>query len=190
MLFIVQIHANGDEWIVCREAFINIHGITVGRVRHIDYFAKNSPTPPVDKRGKQPNPHAMKVDVKKQIHEHIKSFPTTESHYGRAHAAKGRKYLSSNLSVATMHELYLEKYEPEEYAKLQQGQKANPLEKYDYYCEYFNTHFNLSFGTPKTDICATCDEFTVNIQDVKEAAEKKLQEEKEAHLRESQQFYA
>ena len=35
MLFIVQIRTNGDERIVCREAFINIHRITVGRVRHM-----------------------------------------------------------------------------------------------------------------------------------------------------------
>ena len=62
MLFSVQIRTNGDEWIVCREAFISIHRITVGRVRHIAYFAKNSPTPPVDKHGKKPDPHVMKVD--------------------------------------------------------------------------------------------------------------------------------
>lgn len=58
-----------------------------------------------------------------------------ESHYGRAHTAKRRKYLSSYLSVATMHELYLQKYEPEEFAKLQQGETANPVVKYEYYLE-------------------------------------------------------
>ena len=61
----------------------------------------------------------MQDDIMKQIHAHIKSFPKMESHYGRAHTAKGRKYLSSCLSVATMHELYLQKYEPVEFAKLQ-----------------------------------------------------------------------
>ena len=39
VLFIIQIRTNGDEWIVSHEAFINIHGNTVGRVQHI---AKNS----------------------------------------------------------------------------------------------------------------------------------------------------
>ena len=94
----------------------------------------------------------MQDDIKKQIHAHIKSFPTIESHYGQAHTAKGRKYLSSYLSVAAMHELYLQKYEPEEFAKLQQRETANPVVKYEYYLQYFNTHFNLSFGTPKTDV--------------------------------------
>ena len=114
-----QVRANGDESIVCREAFVNIHGITVGRVQHLAFFAKTSPMPPTDKRGKHPNTHAMQGNIKKQIHAHIKSFPTMESHYGRAHIAKGRKYLSSYLSVAAMHELYLQKYEPDEFAKLQ-----------------------------------------------------------------------
>ena len=62
MLFIVHIRANGDERIVCREAFINIHGITVGRVRHIAYLAKNSPTPPFDKHEKKPDAHVMRLD--------------------------------------------------------------------------------------------------------------------------------
>ena len=58
-----------------------------------------------------------------------------ESHYGQAHTAKGRKDLSLYLSVATMHELYLQKYEPEEFAKLQWGETANPVIKYEYYLE-------------------------------------------------------
>ena len=135
-----------------RETFVNVHGITVGRVQHLAFYARTSPTPPTDKRGKHPNLWAMQDDIKKQIHAHIKSFPTIESHYCQAHTAKGRKYLSSYLSVAAMHELYLQKYEPEEFAKLQQRETANPVVKYEYYLQYFNTHFNLSFGTPKTDV--------------------------------------
>ena len=166
-----QIRANGDERVVCREVFVNIHGITVGRVQHLAFYARTSPTPPTDKRGKHSNPRAMQNDIKKQIHAHIKSFPTMESHYGRAHTAKGRKYLSSYLSVATMHELYLQKYEPEEFAKLQRGETANPVVKYEYYLEYFNT---------QTDTCGVCDELTVKIRDAKDAAEKsRFQEEKD-----------
>ena len=64
-----------------------------------------------------------------------------------------------------MHELYLEKYEPEVHAKLKSGEAVQPLVKYEYYLEYFNTNFNLSFGLPKTDTCATCDEQNVKIGD-------------------------
>lgn len=69
--FIYVIRANGDERIVCRQAFINMHGITAGRVQHISFYARTSPTPPVDKRGKQPNPHATEHNIKQQIREHI-----------------------------------------------------------------------------------------------------------------------
>ena len=89
-----------------------MHGITAGRVQHISFYVRTSPTPPVDRRGKQPNPHATDITIRQQIHEHtcIKAFPAVQSHYGRAKEAKGRKYLSSYLSIATMHELYLQKY--------------------------------------------------------------------------------
>ena len=82
--------ANGDEQIVCRQAFINIHGTTPRRVTHLAHFATMSPTPPVDKRGKQPNQRAKDEDVRQQIQAHIHSFSMVESHYGRAKANKGR----------------------------------------------------------------------------------------------------
>ena len=90
----MQVHANGDERVVCRNAFISIDGITSGCVRHLAFYAKASPAPPIDGRGKQPNPHAMSQIIKRQIFDHIKSFPTTESHYARTSTTKGRKYLS------------------------------------------------------------------------------------------------
>ena len=175
---------------VCRQAFMRIHGITSGRVQHIAYYAQNSPTPPIDKRGKHANPRATTEEVKQQIHQHIMSFPTIESHYGREKSTKGRKFLSSHLSVAQMHELYLESYEPEIHAKLKRGESAQPLVKYEYYLEYFNTNFNFSFGLPKSDTCATCDELNVKISDSANSEEKhKYQDQKQKHLRESQQFY-
>ena len=176
---------------VCRQAFINIHGITSGRVQQLAYYAKTSPTPLIDMRGKQPNPSAKTKEVRQQIHQHIKSFPTIESHYGREASTKGRKFLSPNLSVAQMHDLYLKKFEPEVHAIMQRGEPAIPIIKYEYYLEYFKTNFNLSFGVPKTDTCATCDELDVKIDDEADAEKKQtLQGIKQAHIRESQQFYA
>lgn len=175
---------------VCRDAFVSIHGVTPGRVRHLAFYAKTSPTPPVDGRGKQMNPQGLGQSIKHQISNHIKSFPTVKSHYGRSSTTRGRKYLSPYLSVAAMHELYLKAYEPAEFEKLQRGEPINPTVKYDYYRTYFNTHFNLAFGTPKVDTCTTCDEVDTKMRDVSDANEKKkLQEEKELHLRQAQQFY-
>ena len=181
---------NGDERVVCREAFINIHGITTGRVQHLAFYAKTSPTPPLDKRGKHANPHATSEEIKQQIHRHIKSFPTIESHYGRSNTSKGKKYLSPQLSVTLMHELYLEMHEPQEYARIREGGNGNPQVKYDFYREYFNSHFNLSFGVPKTDTCATCDELNVKINDASDSTHKeRLQTEKQAHIHAAQEFY-
>ena len=185
-----MIRANGDERIVCRDAFTNIHGITSARVRHLAFYAKTSPTPPVDQRGRQPNSRAVSHSIKSQISDHIKSFPTVESHYARSGTTKGRKYLSPYLSVTAMHELYLKQYEPEEYEKLQRNEAISPLVKYDYYRTYFNTKFNLAFGNPRTDTCTICDELDVKLHDALNGDDKrKVQEEKELHLRQAQQFY-
>ena len=87
--------------------------------------------------------------------------------------AKGKKFLSTYLSVAKMHQLYLEKFEPE-------ASVIGPQVTYDFYLNFFNSNFNLSFGVPKTDTCATCDSLDVTIIDTVE--KQKLQNEKQAHL--------
>ena len=93
-----------------RELFVDNHSSTcmVSRVQHISFYARTSPTPPVDRHGKQLNPHATEITIRQQIHEHLKSFSTVQSHYGRAKKTKGRKYFSSYMSIATMYELYLQ----------------------------------------------------------------------------------
>ena len=46
-MFLLQVHANGDERVVCCQGFLSI---TSERVQHLAHFARTSPTPPVDKR--------------------------------------------------------------------------------------------------------------------------------------------
>ena len=41
------------------------------------------------------------------IKEYIKAFPSFESHYSRSHSSK--KYLSSNLNIVKINDLYQEK---------------------------------------------------------------------------------
>lgn len=113
MFFSCQICANGDERVICHQLFMRIHGVPLRRVQHVACYTKNLPTPPIDKQGKHVNPCATTEEIKQQLHQHLLSFPTIESHYGRAKSTKDRKFLFSHLSVAQMHELYLEKYEPD-----------------------------------------------------------------------------
>ena len=93
------------------------------------------------------------------------------------------------MSVAKMHEMYLEAHEPEVYALIKAGEEADPEVKYEYYRNYFNTHFNLSFGLPKTDTCARCDELNIKINDATDETERqRLQAEKHEHLHMAQEF--
>ena len=51
--------------------------------RDLHNYAQTSPTPPVDRHGKQPNPRARSSVLKKQIYADIKSFPIVGGHYSQ-----------------------------------------------------------------------------------------------------------
>ena len=101
-----------------------------------------------DNRGKHKNrPHSISDELKAQVRDHINSFPSRESHYSRQDNRK-MKYLNKGLSIARMHCLYLQKYEPDR-------QEKQPPEWL--YRKIFNEDFNISFGYPRSDTCETCD---------------------------------
>ena len=70
------------------------------------------------------------------IKQHISSFPWYQSHYSRQDNPT-RKYLSSNLSIAKMYDLYKE--------KCQEEKRGTTCSKW-IYRRTFNEAFNLSFG--------------------------------------------
>ena len=80
-----------------------------------------------------------------------------------------------------MHELYLEEYEPG---------VEKPLVSYDYYLQYFNQNFNISFGYPKTDTCSMCDQLQLQLDAASEAVKAHVQQQKEDHLRKAETFYS
>ena len=84
--------------------------------------------PPLDQRGKHSSHLKISDAIKKQINEQIRSFSVMKSHYSRSHHNKRRKNLSPLLSVADMHELYLQKYEA----------VGTNIVSYGYYLKYFN----------------------------------------------------
>ena len=95
-----------------------MHAIGKCRVEHLCEKLVSGILLSGDERGQHKNrPHATSEDLKAQIREHISSFPSRESHY--SHHDKKRKYLPETLSIARMHRLYSEKYEPE----LAEGEK-------------------------------------------------------------------
>uniref|UniRef100_A0A1B6LMA7 DUF7869 domain-containing protein n=1 Tax=Graphocephala atropunctata TaxID=36148 RepID=A0A1B6LMA7_9HEMI len=90
-----------------------------------------------------------------KVIDHIKSFPTEESHYGRA-KIKDRLYLSPDLNVSRMYRAFLEKHSTEYNGK-------PPISR-QWYHEIFLTKFNLSFSMPRVDTCSTCDALNIRLK--------------------------
>lgn len=147
-------------------------------------------TPPTDRRGiHQTRANKVSTEVTTQLREHILSFPRYKSHYSRKDNLQ-HFYLSPLLSIAKMHELYLQKHEPEQYALFLQNRNINPVIKYEFFRKYFNENFKITFGKPKSDSCSKCDKLMnkINSSDSDEI-KKSLEVEKEIHLRKSEWFY-
>lgn len=108
-----------QEYEVCKTAFCGLHGIKKARVERLGNH-KSKPghsTPPIDRRGKSEGSRRnMSENLVNQVKGHINSFPKRISHYSRRHS--GKKYLPSDLNVSKMHDLYLEKHEPEIFQKI------------------------------------------------------------------------
>lgn len=89
-----------------------------------------------------------------------------------------------------MYGLYLENHELDVFEKLKKGEKVKPTVKYEFFSQYFNKKFNLSFGHPKTDTCQICD----HLQNVKNAEldielKSNFIDEKRLHVEKASTFY-
>jgi hypothetical protein len=74
-------------------------------------------------------------------------------------------------------------------ARKEPGEGAKPQVKYDFYNERFRK-FDLAFGKPEVDSCATCDELKLQVAAaVDEDAAQALREQRRAHLREADLGY-
>ena len=118
--FYYRVKTPDCDVVVCKQAFMSIHGITPKRLRRLCEHSLVSSTPPIDKRGKHENHCHTDERVVKQIRDHIESFPAQESHYSRSDN-HGKTYLSENLNIRRMYHLYLERFEPQQLERIQQG---------------------------------------------------------------------
>ena len=106
--------------VVCKQAFMSIHSISPKQLRRLCEHSAVYSTPPTDKRGQHDNHHHIDAEVVTQIRAHIESFPAQESHYSRSDN-HGKKFLSENLNIPRLYHLYLEKFEPDQLERIQQG---------------------------------------------------------------------
>lgn len=88
------------------------------------------------------------------VKQHINKFPAYESHYSRSKTSK--KYLSSDLSLNTMYQLYCK-------------ENSNPVCK-TVYAKVFKD-MNLSFKKPSVDTCNKCNLLQNKLQYLQDAEE-------------------
>ena len=186
---------------MCQKAFLSVYGITEGRLKTVKASLRDHGEPPRDKRGSHDNrPHAINEVECDEVKTHISSLKSRSSHYARGPAKK--LYLSENLSISKLFELFKEKY-------------PKSRVNYNKYREIFNKNFNIGFGYPRKDTCSECDRYTVLQQAEKAETEKgndstanndaenradvdcntksidigKIAQERELHLRKAERFY-
>lgn len=102
--------------------------------------------------------HQPKTDENliKSVKEFINSIPKIESHYIRANSH--RLYIDGSKNIADLHHDYVE------------GCKEKDVDYVNYVMFYriFTKYFNISFFTPKKDLCDVCESFKNLPQDEKE----------------------
>lgn len=147
--YTVRIPISSENLRVCQKTLCDITGVTARKIQCLADKIKQGATDLSDLRGKHLNrTHSIPNDVKELVREHIRSFPRQESHYSRNTSSK--ECLAADLNLKIMYQMFTSKH-PEVKAS-------------DYlYRQIFHDEFNLRFGTPRSDTCATCDKNFVKL---------------------------
>ncbi|XP_058814112.1 uncharacterized protein LOC131678007 [Topomyia yanbarensis] len=162
---------------VCKTMFVNTLDIGDKKVRWLaTKSVANGGICPDDMRADNFNPHALTEQEIDSIKQHIMSFPSSESHYSREKSSK--KYLSSDLSVAKMYDLYKEQCTTI---------KAHAVH-YNTYRKVFRS-LNLSFRKPRVDTCNTCDEMQTRLRMATDGEKAPIKKELETHHQNAQDVY-
>ena len=131
------------ETVVCKRMFLNT--LDVGEIFVRNSVKATDPATHIVAERRKPEHCGRKLADEKVnlIKNHIKSFPVMESHCIREQTK--RKYLSSNLNLCKMYDLFLKKHADIE-----------NLPKICSYTKIFLEKFNLGFHKPKKDQCSQC----------------------------------
>ncbi|XP_058821270.1 uncharacterized protein LOC131683363 [Topomyia yanbarensis] len=163
---------------VCKEMFMNTFDVKDKKIRVLaDKKVVGSGVTADDLRSKNKSQKTLHESDLNYIEQHIRSFPAYTSHYARERTEK--LYLSSDLSVNRMHNLYK--------VKCREDNKQ-PVQ----YCTYRKIFkkMNLSFRKLKVDTCCKCDKFAISLKlatvekkaEIEALRDKHHDEAKEAYL--------
>lgn len=135
----------GEKVPVCKVMFLNTLSISEKVMR--TSIEKKKATGVVEEECRGGRTETMKKRderIKKEIIEHINRFPRVESHYCREKSSK--EYLSPQLSITKMCDMYLEEYQDKDPASL------------NTYRRVFKS-LNVSVHKPKKDQCTLCNTY-------------------------------
>jgi len=168
---------DGSQIRICRDAFLKILGLKKDRVlgvmkRHHTSGGKIA----TETRGGDRKLEKY-AEKKAKVMEFVQELKVLESHYNR-HRATYRKYLSPDLNIKMLCEMYNNSVDEE--LKVKES----------YFRDVITTHFNFGFGSPKTDACLTCLYLDEQLK-VEKNIEKKqmLETQKQVHKLKADAFY-
>ncbi|KAJ8930926.1 hypothetical protein NQ314_016225 [Rhamnusium bicolor] len=149
--FQYSITYNKQIIIVCKNALCSLYRISEKlRVVRTKLTVSSGSAPTPDKRGRHDTRlHKISNETVDAVKDHINQFPAESSHYSR-HKIFNKKYLSPELNITKMYNLYIEDCDEKKRPEMYKVKKCT-------YSKIFSTNFNLSFGHPKSDTCSTCD---------------------------------
>lgn len=97
-----------------------------------------------DRRGKHGKQQRIDAVLKEGVKNFVEKIPKIESHYTRANTSKN--FIDGSKSVAELHRDYIADCK----------EKKTPFVNYVMFYRIFTEEFNISFFTPKKDLCETC----------------------------------
>lgn len=159
--------------LICQSSFLKILQIPRNRLRTVAETYKRTGGLVKENRGGDHTSH-RNVHKLQEVKTFIQSFKSLESHYCRS--TTERKYLDSTLNIKKMWRMYNE-------------QAAHPVNQ-SYFRTIFNTHYNIGFGNPRTDVCSKCIELDERMKNEPNRSTKaQYMIEKTIHKRKAKKFY-
>ena len=129
--------------------------------------------------------HRTHSEAIEDVNRFINSIPTRESHYSQNDKA-GVRYLDPTLNCTRLYQQYEEEYRD----------SLHGLVRPSRFSKIFNFDFNLRFGYPRSDKCATCEMILLQKRRLRQLRTPyqteidRLEEERQKHLSEAEKFYS